>query len=556
VVVDGIVVGEVKPGEAMGEASVFLAGDLRSGDAIARVDCLVHVLERATVLTLRETAPDRFDALLRAGLGETWRRLQAKDRQICRQAPEALVPATLPSTLRRLMDRARAPSAPPDPERALSRVALLNLAGAGTREQLAQALAPVYLPEGRALFVQGDAAEAVSVVASGAISVQRTAQGRGAVEVGVLTEGALLGAAAFVGITQHNASAVATEASWVFKLRHQDLEGIPPEARRLFHLALLAVMRQQLTAANRLAARIRRPEHDLPALLRAVGHLEGWQAGDPLCHIALETLLPPVIVVPPDRESIDICRDVRAAGSASPQARARLGEGRIDALHDALVNAALAAWGQNPAIRAVRGTAPSATRVLVRHGRGYLHSSFVEALLLDVFGIRCRSVAAGSSVLGLGQRGLRALQELQNEGWGAVQLQWTVVDFPFYLGPDDHNRIVHAVNLVGAYGYALLHRYEVDPRNGRWTPRTRRRRPLSFDQARQLMEDAVHETPEALPSVDLDPQLARWRWFPLPHEGAAWLRRRNEDPDQRGTSVLFNPPGLDAEGGPRPPRRG
>ncbi len=250
------------------------------------------------------------------------------------------------------------------------------------------------------------------------------------------------------------------------------------------------------------------------------------------------------------------------------QLKDTVGAETIHHVEQALVRRALAAWQCNPAI-CVLGNPEverlSITSFVVRYGRRFLHYNYVIALLNDLFGIQARGGCScagpyGVSLLGLGaRRGQPYVQrflDCVDQGWTSLKPGWARVSFNYFISQREFAYIVSAVHLVAAYGWALLPRYRFDPTTGLWShasadpPRTASLSALTFDgerfswkserhtlpetalddqleAGRALLCGAVASTPDVLPPAELPPGYEEMRWFPLPHEIAAYLRRRN-----------------------------
>ncbi len=313
VFVDHIALDEVEPGQALGEASVFMAGERRLGSAAARTDATVWALTRTQLHQLRDQPDDTFDVLLRAALDTTWRHLQRVDQELARLGGSALRPPERATSIQRLLDRLTRPGAPPDAVALLRRVPGLAWASPPVREAVARALEPVYVPAGRALFVEGEHDDdRIYFVASGALSIQR----EGASGVQILTtlrEGSLFGAAAFAGTPQRTAAAVAHESCWVFGLSRARVDALEQDARRTVFEAVLFTMRRQLQLANASLIAMRRPDRDFRQLLRAVGDLQGWRAGDPRTDMRLEDITAPAPIPAMEDDSEALFARIRDA---------------------------------------------------------------------------------------------------------------------------------------------------------------------------------------------------------------------------------------------------
>jgi selenocysteine lyase/cysteine desulfurase/CRP-like cAMP-binding protein len=245
-----------------------------------------------------------------------------------------------------------------------------------------------------------------------------------------------------------------------------------------------------------------------------------------------------------------------------------VGAGTVHAVEQALVRGAIAAWRDNPALQVLGN--PDAERLsitsfLVRYGRSYLHYNYVIALLNDLFGIQARGGCScagpyGVTLLGMGEpRGegfVRRFLECIDRGWSSLKPGWARVNFNYFISHREFDYVVRAVHLVAAYGWALLPKYSFDAATGFWTHRDAEPyaptslSALSFDgesfgwesqrhtllesaldahlaEGRATLLDALASTPPLLPAPELPPGYEEMRWFPLPHEAAAWLRLRN-----------------------------
>ena len=251
------------------------------------------------------------------------------------------------------------------------------------------------------------------------------------------------------------------------------------------------------------------------------------------------------------------------------QLKEQVGGHRIHAQESKMIRTAIASLRQNPNIR-VLGS-PSAHRLsilsfMVRHGVRYLHHNYVIALLNDLFGIQARGGCScagpyGGSLLGLGPDNGKEFLHIVGQGYSSLKPGWARVNFNYFISAAEFRYIISALHMIAAHGYALMPSYAFNPRTGLWrhvqhqptepgrlsslqlaaslTPgdsagHSHPTLPESalaahLDQARSLLADALKSTPAALPSPHLDAGFEQLRWFPLPHEVAAFLRHRNAD---------------------------
>jgi selenocysteine lyase/cysteine desulfurase/CRP-like cAMP-binding protein len=246
------------------------------------------------------------------------------------------------------------------------------------------------------------------------------------------------------------------------------------------------------------------------------------------------------------------------------QLKDRVGAENIHRLEQSFVDEAIRCWSANPNLD-VLGPADakrlSITSFLVRYGPRFLHYNFVIALLNDLFGIQARGGCScagpyGATLLRLNEDRGALFMECADQGWGALKPGWARVNFNYFISPRELRYVIEAVQLVALYGWALLPAYDFDPRGGLWThracpePQIQSLTALQFDgtrmrwsssrhtlletaldhqleEGRRVLERAVAAVPEALQAPELPAFYEENRWFPLPHEVAAWLRATN-----------------------------
>jgi selenocysteine lyase/cysteine desulfurase/CRP-like cAMP-binding protein len=245
-----------------------------------------------------------------------------------------------------------------------------------------------------------------------------------------------------------------------------------------------------------------------------------------------------------------------------------VGADAIHHLEQDLVRGAIDAWRDNPALMVLGN--PDAERLsitsfVVRYGRSYLHYNFVIALLNDLFGVQARGGCScagpyGVTLLGLGdERGrpfVRRFLDCIDRGFASLKPGWSRVNFNYFISAREFDYVVQAIQLVAAYGWALLPEYDFDADTGFWTHRgaepsapnslaalrfdgaefaweSHRHTLLEsaldahLDEGRRVLLDALASVPPLLPPPALPDGFEEMRWFPLPHEVAAWLRLRN-----------------------------
>ncbi|HSK17172.1 MAG TPA: aminotransferase class V-fold PLP-dependent enzyme [Gaiellaceae bacterium] len=246
-----------------------------------------------------------------------------------------------------------------------------------------------------------------------------------------------------------------------------------------------------------------------------------------------------------------------------------VGAETIVELEESFVQSALDAWERNPRIRLAGHTAPRRVAIVsfgIRHPRperpdGMLHPGFVVAILGDLFGIQARGGCFCAAPY------LHRLLELDPEtsaaheaevlrGRAGIKLGLVRLSFPYYLSEAVFQYLVGAVLFLADHGWKLLPLYRFDLETGLWRHRdgspeprvtlddvsyageplvrrcTRATAPESvlpghLEEARRLVAGIEARPPElACPAAALPPELERLRWFPLPEEALADLRRR------------------------------
>jgi selenocysteine lyase/cysteine desulfurase len=229
-----------------------------------------------------------------------------------------------------------------------------------------------------------------------------------------------------------------------------------------------------------------------------------------------------------------------------------------------LVELAIASFRSNPNIQVLGSQTAhrlSIVSFMLRHGLRYLHHNFVIALLSDLFGIQARGGCScagpyGASLLGFDTVSSRDFLRVVTAGSTALKPGWARVSFNYFISHTEFRYILSAIHLVAACGYALLPHYLLDPKTGLWRHNQQEPRPLKSLSALQLNDEgaawesrpstlpesvleshlldgqsilmrAMQSTPEVIPSPHFDAEFDRLRWFPLPHEVAAFLSHRN-----------------------------
>ncbi|XP_045824301.1 probable cysteine desulfurase [Trifolium pratense] len=102
-----------------------------------------------------------------------------------------------------------------------------------------------------------------------------------------------------------------------------------------------------------------------------------------------------------------------------------------------------------------------------------LSGSFVATLLNDLFGIQARGGCAcagpyGHDLLNINESQSLAVRSAIQKGYIGVKPGWTRVSFPYYMGEEDFEFILAAIEFVATYGQRFLSLYKFDLKNGSW----------------------------------------------------------------------------------------
>jgi selenocysteine lyase/cysteine desulfurase len=234
----------------------------------------------------------------------------------------------------------------------------------------------------------------------------------------------------------------------------------------------------------------------------------------------------------------------------------------IHARERELTRRAIERWERNPALDVLGSHDAPRLAILsftVRYDDGlYLHHDLVVALLNDLFGIQARGGCScagpyGARLLNIHGPALDDHLRKIEEGCRGLKPGWTRVGLNYFISDAEADFILRAVDWVATHGWRLTPSYEFDPLTGHWRHRDwKAHAPMSlhdlrygngqvhfrsrharapesdlesyFEEAEQARAraEAVEIDPAATPLAE---DFERMRWFPLPHEVAARLRR-------------------------------
>lgn len=248
------------------------------------------------------------------------------------------------------------------------------------------------------------------------------------------------------------------------------------------------------------------------------------------------------------------------------QLKRMVGSETIHQMERAYVRGAIASWRANPAVQVLGNPDVerlSITSFLVRHGAFFVHYNFVIAVLNDLFGVQARGGCScagpyGAALLQLPESRGQVFAQCVDSGWSSLKPGWARVNFNYFISEREFRYIVAAVNLVALHGWALMPQYCFDPASGLWTHRqATERQPQTLssmrfdakrgrmrwqserhtllegallehlDAGRAILQTALESVPDPAPDPRYPAPFEANRWFPLPHEVAAYLRARN-----------------------------
>jgi CRP-like cAMP-binding protein len=248
--VDDVERDRVGAGELLGEASVFVQGERRTADVVALEPTELWVLQRSMLVRLTALHPDLYDALIEAAIVVLARRIGDNERALRRdqrgnRPPPKREPASWWKRIARKLEERK----PPPIEEAIDALPTFGRTNRLVTE-LGKLAEPLYVPVGEALCMEGDPAESMYIVARGELAVMLLA-GDGALELGKVGPGALLGTSALFEENKRSASLVATAPTWVYELTRVRLAQAPPDIWRAMAKSLMVVLRGQLVEGHR-----------------------------------------------------------------------------------------------------------------------------------------------------------------------------------------------------------------------------------------------------------------------------------------------------------------
>jgi CRP-like cAMP-binding protein len=251
-------VGEVRPGELVGEASAFVPGITRTATLSAVTDAVLLVMTQESLLRCREEQAWFYDVLLDRALKVLVQRINLADAQIARQAAgtdQAPTRTPIIKSLWKKLTRTVLDS-PPALSVALRTLPVLENAAADLLVQLGRSMTAIQVLEGEALFIEGDHGDSLYLVGQGKMAVYRHVRGGRAEKLAELHRGSLFGTGAAISGKRRSASCVAEFTTWVFGMNQDQLQTLDGEPGRLWRECLIYALHFQLSRADEILANL------------------------------------------------------------------------------------------------------------------------------------------------------------------------------------------------------------------------------------------------------------------------------------------------------------
>ncbi len=212
------------------------------------------------------------------------------------------------------------------------------------------------------------------------------------------------------------------------------------------------------------------------------------------------------------------------------QLKEAVGTETIRCAEERLLERAVAAWGEEPAIELLGNLDAARLSIVsfvVRSPSGrYLHHNFVVSLLNDLFGIQARGGCScagpyGHRLLGIDLERSHEFEREITGGCEGIKPGWVRVNFNYFVSDTVADYIIDAVRLVARDGWRLLEDYTFDTATGRWRHR-----------------DGLVEPPISLRAISYDGGVAR-----MPSERLTGERTCSVSSSARAPSCSSRPRG-------------
>lgn len=237
-------------GELLGEASAFIAGEVRTLTVRALQPTRLFVLPQSGLVALRLAHTELYDVLLDHALRTLAARVEATLVRL-----SDVSRGRLPTTVARHSEAGKRRTAirAGEPRSALPAMRLLPVLSGAPVELLAriqESMSPEQLGEGQTLVHEGDEGQTLYLVATGQIDVMKSMGREGSLKLASLRAGSLVGTGGLLLGKPRNATCVAAADSWVYALDRQAFAALRDEPGRLLREALLCTLRAQVRSAN------------------------------------------------------------------------------------------------------------------------------------------------------------------------------------------------------------------------------------------------------------------------------------------------------------------
>jgi selenocysteine lyase/cysteine desulfurase len=245
------------------------------------------------------------------------------------------------------------------------------------------------------------------------------------------------------------------------------------------------------------------------------------------------------------------------------QLKEAVGASYIRRREQELFERCLEQWRDHPNIEILGNTEHerlSVVSFVIRHGNRMLHWNFVVLLLNDLFGIQARGGCScagpyGHRLLGIEHETSVEYEKIVESGYEAIRPGWVRLSFNYFISDAETDFLIDAVKFVADQGWKLLPHYELDTCSGMWRHRGGpseqpiRLQDIAYasgrmeypavhevveesvlasylEEAGRIVEESVRRWQEViLQDPDMPDHYHRLRWFPLPGEVLAELRR-------------------------------
>ena len=255
--VNGVVVGQIRAGELLGEAGGFFRQGRRSATLTALQTCRALKLPSVHLQTLRRQRHPVYRALLDEALRTLARRIRQTNERISRMLPgNFAAPArrTKRTSFGRLLKRLIGHSGEPLPdlEPLLREQPGLENASPEVIATLKEAFEAWPMEEGEVICLEGQPGSSFYLVASGQVDVLRRVDesSESATLLACLLPGDQFGINTLIDGAPRTASCVASSTGWLYRMDADSFGALQGEARLVWLEAILLSLTSQVLNAN------------------------------------------------------------------------------------------------------------------------------------------------------------------------------------------------------------------------------------------------------------------------------------------------------------------